>query len=257
MNKKIFTAVVLAVSAIGLTACAASSTAPPPLPAPSAPSAAAQPAPQPDTPTLAGPVTVNALPYGLPGTTGYQTAVSFRAVNPSDFPMISRYRVTVAAADGRPLTVTDGSDQVVLAPHQTLLVVDEPQGVQGTPPKSAKIQFYPNDAGQMALPDPGGWKITNISPPNCNSGFVGCQVTADLTYEGATSPDMQIGVKSVSVAFGQGGTIVLGGNLTQSGGSTSTLMPGQPVPVSGYLNGKDPGDSSSPEFGVQLMPPAM
>lgn len=256
MRKTIFT-LALATATATLAACSAVGTVPAPPPRPSTSSPAAQPVPEANTPTLAGPVAVDSLPYGLPGTTGYQTSVSFHVVNPSDFPMVSRFRVTTTAADGKTVNVTDGSDQVALAPHQTLLVVNEPQGVQGTAPKSAKVQFYPNAAGQMVLPDPGGWKVTNISPPNCNSGFVGCQVTADLTYEGAPSPDMQLRVSGVSVAFAQGGTVVLAGNLAQSGGSTNLLIAGQPVPVSGYLNGKAVGDTSSPEFGVQVVPPAM
>jgi len=44
--------------------------------------------PEPDTPTLDGAVDINSLPYGLPGTTGYQSSVAFTAANPSDFPMV-------------------------------------------------------------------------------------------------------------------------------------------------------------------------
>jgi hypothetical protein len=108
----------------------------------------------------------------------------------------------------------------------------------------------------MDLPDPAGWKLSNISPLNCNSGLVGCQLNADLTYQGATPSDAQLNIKSISVAFPRSEKVVVAGNLTPPPGQSGQMMPGQPVPVTGYLNGS-PGDAAqlTQAYGVQLVAP--
>ena len=89
---------------------------------------------------------------------------------------------------GNTLGATDGSNKVVLAPHQRLLVVSEPQDIQGTAPETATVTLYANEAGMMELPDPSGWQLTNVVGPGCNTGTVGCYVNADLTYTGTVIP---------------------------------------------------------------------
>lgn len=256
MRKNTIRASLIVVSATVLSGCSA--TTGPAQDATSAPAAASSTSsfiPEPDTPTLDGAVNVNSLPYSLPGTTGYQTSVTFTAVNPGDFPMVSNYRVTVSGG-GKVVATTTGGDQVVLTPHQKLLVVDEPSSVQGAAPGGAAVNFYPNQAGQMGLPDPAGWKLSNISPLNCNSGVVGCQLNADLTYQGATASDAQLNIKSISLAFSRSGRVVVAGNLAPPAGQSGQMLPGQPVPVTGYLSG-DPGDAAqlTQAYGVQLVAP--
>jgi hypothetical protein len=204
---------------------------------PSAPPSAATgaPQPQPDRPELVGRVSVNALPYGLPNATGYDTAVSFTVRNPSDFPMVSPYRIVVSGR-GKTLQTTSGSETVVLAPHQDLLVVDKPSNITNTPPDAATVTFYANQAGQMSLPDPSGWKLTNVSGPNCNFGHVGCDVTADLTYDGRTDADMRFSINGVAIAFTRGENTVFAGRLSL-GNIEERIVPGQPLPVSGYVVG--------------------
>jgi hypothetical protein len=256
MNKNAVTTGLAVIIVAALAACSnTSQPAPGATLAPSNSSTAPSFSPESNMPTLDGAVSVNFLPYGLPGTTGYQTAVAFTVVNPSDFPMVSRYRVTVSGG-GKVITTTTGGDQVVLAPHQKLLVVDEPSSVKGIAPEAATVNFYPNQAGQMDLPDPAGWKLSNISPLNCNSGVVGCQLNADLTYQGAAATDTQLAVKSVSVAFSRSGTVVIAGNLAESPGQSGQIVPGEPVPVTGYLDG-NPGDTPqlTQAFGVQPVAP--
>src|SRR4051794_25360052 len=206
-------------------------------PADSSPSSALAPGRQPAQ--LAGTVTVRALPYPLPGTTGYQTSVAFEAENPQNFPVISPYRVTVSGG-GQVVDTTDGSDQVVLAPHQRLLVVSEPSDVEGTVPDSATVTFYGNEAGMLELPDPAGWQLTNVTGPNCNTGLVGCEVNADLTYVGTVSEDARanVSVSTVAITFNRGDEIVFAGSL-HSSSSFGALTPGQPVPVTGYVVGDE------------------
>lgn len=215
------------------------------------------PSSEPNTPVLDGPVSINSLPYSLPGTTGYQTSVTFTVVNPSDFPMVSSYRVSVRAG-GRVIDTTTGGEKVVLSPHQTLIVVNEPSNIKGAVPDAATVELYPNEAGQMDLPDPAGWKLSNISSLNCNSGFVGCQLSADLSYQGATSSDTQLNVAATSIAFSHLGRVVVAGNLMRASNPAAQMMPGQPVPVTGYLNG-NPGNAAhlTQAFGVQLMAPVV
>ncbi len=210
---------------------------------------------QPDLARLVGPVAVGSLPYGLGDSTGYQTAVTFTVENPSDFPMISPYRVSVTGG-GRTLDTTTGSDLVVLAPRQRLLVVNQPNEVRDVAPDAAAVTFYANQAGQMALPDPAGWKLTNVTEPSCDTGFVGCEVNADLSYEGGTNIDVLLEFEKVSIAFTRDGRTVLAGNLTPAG-SSGGLVPGQPVPVTGYVTG-DTGRATGldHEFGVQVRVPA-
>lgn len=184
---------------VAMTALACSAQPQTGTPAQSAPAPTTSdviPTQQPDVADLVGDVSVTALPYGLPNATGYDTAVTFTVVNPSDFPMVSPYRVTVTGG-GKTLDTTDGNDEVVLAPHQQLLVVNRPNGVRDTPPDAATVSFYSNEAGQMALPDPAGWKLSNVTTPSCDGGFVGCEVNADLVYDGETNIDMQLKINSV------------------------------------------------------------
>lgn len=201
-----------------------------------------------------GDVSVNALPYGLGNETGYETVVAFTAVNPSDFPMVSPYRVTVTGG-GKTLDTTSGSDNVVLAPHQQLLVVSRPNNVRNTPPDKATVSFYSNEAGQIALPDPSGWKLTDVTAPNCDSGIVGCEVNADLVYDGATNVDMQLKFSSVAITFTENGKTVLAGSLSRNS-SSNGLLPGKPVPVTGYVIGKTPRlDNLEHQYGVQVIAP--
>jgi hypothetical protein len=206
---------------------------------------------------LAGPVTVLALPYPLPGTTGYQTAVAFEVQNPEDFAMVSPFRVTVSAGP-QVLDATSGSDRVVLAPRQRLLVVNQPSDVEGTEPDTAAVTFYANEAVQLELPDPKGWQLENVTGPTCDTGLVGCEVNADLTYTGTVSQDAasNLAVSTVSVTFNRGDEVVLAGNLSVSSGGSGPVAPNQPVPVSGYVVG-DPGDSSTDlelRYGVMVTP---
>lgn len=85
----------------------------------------------------------------------------------------------------------------------------------------------------MDLPDPAGWKLSNISPLNCNSGVVGCQLNADLTYQGATASDSQLNIKSISVAFSRSGRVVVAGNLAPPSGQSNQMIAGQPYPSLG------------------------
>lgn len=189
---------------------------------------------QPDKPVVDGAITVLWVPYGLPHTTGYDTAVAMYVKNPSDFPMISPYRVTVFSG-GRRIAVTDGTDAVVLAPHERKpLVVHDQLDIEGAKPATATITFYANEAGQVELPTAADWRFTNRTF-NCNNGLTQCDANADITYTGHTGQYVP-SVAEVDVIVHRSqdnsGPVVAAGTLTPNG---PIAGPNEPAPMTGYI----------------------
>ena len=137
--------------------------------------------------------------YGLPGTTGYQSAVTFNVRNPNTFPVYGlTYRVTLKAQSGKVLGVVspgspeEGSRALNLAAGEERGFVQllDVESEASDPPDRASVTLYrpataddvANAASYPSVLPKTAWKATN-SAIVCDDGFVGCKVDFDLVLK--------------------------------------------------------------------------
>lgn len=227
---------VLAISAVaGLTGCVGGSGSTGS--GGTSPTAKASPTPteQSNKPRLEGQPRLFSQSYPLPDTTGHSTYVAFRVTNPSSFPMVSPFRVTLHA--GAKSVSSDGTNTVVLAPHETRWVSFSPiEDIEGaTAPQRADVSFYANQAGQMVLPKPTDWRLTKPTL-SCDTLSTVCEANADVTFSGPEREATGLSVEHASIIIHRGnsqnGPIIGAGSLTPSN-MDGSVTAGEPLPLTG------------------------
>jgi hypothetical protein len=178
----------------------------------------------------AGPVTILTNEYGLPDTTGWDTAAVFDLTNNGDFITAASYRVRVSSTDGATTTASDGSDTVALTPGETATVVADGLDPTGpSAPTQGEVTVYGRStAPAVALVGEPDWVSSN-ELFECDNGLVGCGITGDLTYNGASpfaSPE------TIQVVAYRGEEIVAAGHTTTQ---QLDVTPGQTVPYEGQI----------------------
>lgn len=176
-----------------------------------------------------GPVTVLANEYGLPDTTGWDTAVVFDLTNNGTDVIAVPYRVKVESDDGQTTATSDGSDAVVLGPGETVTIVLDTLDPTGpNPPTKGTVTVYGRTGQEAAAligaPD---WTSSNESF-QCDNGLVGCGFTGDLTYNG-----VDLGSPSgIQVVVYSGDKIVAAGHPTTE---VPDVPSGQTIPYAGQI----------------------
>jgi len=184
----------------------------------------------PPIPTVVGKPVVTSMPYGLPGTTGYDTIVATTVTNKTGKDILNAPLKVTVTGGGKTLAVSS-EDTVSLVAGETRVVLSTPE-VTGTKPSAASVKAYEGDTlpGQKPLPNPKFWKTTNVHI-QCGTGIVGCEITADLTWTGSGTPTIS-GADAV-VTKGKGGPIVAGGQLSSD--HSGPVSANQPIPFKGFI----------------------
>ncbi|MFN8018076.1 MAG: hypothetical protein U0P45_08125 [Acidimicrobiales bacterium] len=177
----------------------------------------------------AGAVTVLANAYGLPDTTGWDTAAVFDLTNNGTDVIAVPYRVKVESDDGQTTATSDGSDVVVLSPGETVTIVLDTLDPTGpNPPTKGTVTVYGRTTQEaVVIVGAPGWTSSNESF-ECDNGLVGCGVTGDLTYNGAGlgSPS------GIQVVVYDGDKIVAAGHPTTE---VPDVPSGRTIPYAGQI----------------------
>jgi len=196
--------------------------------------------------------------YGLPGTTGYDTAVAFRVKNPSSQAGILRMPCRVTVSSGPDVIfASDGRDAVTLRPGESHVVVYETTAIKGTKPTAASVQFYPAPSMYVdgkGLSDTTKWDVAN-SRVTCDKSFIQCNVTADLTWKG-DAPQRNVSISVVTHQAGDNSGPIVGAGNGQPDYSFQQITTGQTVPVQvstfGYVQNGPTGGLTLPSGPLTL-----
>ncbi|MDQ6949931.1 MAG: hypothetical protein M3256_27700 [Actinomycetota bacterium] len=184
-------------------------------------------------PVVVGDPVVVSKSYGLPGTTGYETAVIFKLRNPGgqDLRRVP-FKVTLSDASGSALKATGGDDTVAIrANEERWVVASQGLDVTGTKPATATVTVYsPRRVSGIetdgAQADPSLWHRAN-GLLNCDTPVTVCEATADLTFVG-TEPQRDVTVYVVTHDGDVNGPVVGGGRTTLQ---QRDIPPNDPIPV--------------------------
>jgi hypothetical protein len=205
------------------------------------------------SPRIVGRATVVASDYPLGNTSGWSSAVVFRARNPSSRPVVGALvRVHLRGASGAVVGVAGEQERLDFRPHQTRLVVVMADS-EGERPSSARVRLYPAQPGSngtaASVPsEPSKWKVTKVAV-RCPFGVVECRVSGVARWSGG-SP--QFGAR-VSIVVHQAGAadrvMAAGAGPLDAASALGRADPQTPVPfdlfVTGLRSGMNPaGDTT-------------
>ena len=206
--------------------------------------------PEPVTPEVVGDPVVVSLPYGLPDTIGFDTAVVVTLSNPSDKPLgAASFDAEVFGPDGSSLATSDPAT-TPLAPHETRTVVltelqvEVPGDLGGDPgdferamkkaPSKVEVTTYASMPSDVPVVPATQWRASRAKIANCDSGFVGCDVTGRLTWTGADAVEGPIMVYAV-VRDSKGKVVAAGSGVPD----VQTFPSGAPQPIKISVTGAD------------------
>ncbi len=241
-------AVLAALACLTLTLTACASSPPPEVGAdkvetsPSVTSPGSEVEPEPVTAEVVGDPVVVSLPYGLPDTIGFQTAVVVTLRNPSDNPLsAASFDAEVFGPDGSSLATSDPTT-TPLAPRETRTVVltelhvEVPGNLGGDPgdferamkkaPSRVEVSTYASMPSDVPVVPAAQWRASRAKISNCDSGFVGCDVTGRLSWTGADAVEGPITV--YAVVHDSKGKIVAAGSGVPD---VQTFPSGAPQPI--------------------------
>lgn len=137
--------------------------------------------------------------YGLPETSGWDTAIVFTLRNPTDHPVVDvNYRVELRDDDGQAMERVTPDDRLELRPGESRVLVEKASPSGPNPPSTAKIRTYTAEA-LTDSPEPHEWLPVDPTDKwveedtflDCDTGTTVCEATGDLTWEGNKPVDVR------------------------------------------------------------------